>query len=277
MSDNQQQIEYWNGAPGERWAGLFETTERSMTFITSALMPFAGAKPGEHVLDIGCGCGSTTIELAKVVGGTGAVVAVDVSQPMLNVARERAKQAGVQIQFLEADASIFPFNPEFALVFSRFGVMFFADPESAFANIRKALRPGGRLAFVCWRALLENVWAAGPLAAARDLLPPQEAVDPYAPGPFAFADSSRLLAILGRAGFQKARADALDTLMRMGVTLDDAVLASLSIGPLSRAASEVDELSRARIYERVREVLAAFKTPAGIAPPAACWLVSAQA
>lgn len=277
MPGNAEQIEYWNGDPGRRWASLYDTTERSMTFITAALMPFAAAKPGERVLDIGCGCGSTTLHLAKAAGETGFVAAVDISRPMLDVARGRAQEMGLPIQFTEADASSFAFKPEFDLVFSRFGVMFFWDPEAAFGNIRKALKPGGRVAFVCWRTLPENDWAARPLVAARDLLPPPEPVDPYAPGPFAFADSERLIGILGRAGFREARADKLDTLMQMGATLDDAVQASLSIGPLSRAAREVDELSRSRIRERVREVLAAYRTPAGVAPPAACWLVSARA
>ena len=277
MADNTQQIEYWNGPSGERWASLYDMTERSMSFITAALMPFAAAKSGERVLDIGCGCGSTTLLLEKAVGEGGAVSGVDISRPMLNVARERAREAGLSIAFNEADASTFAFQPEFDLVFSRFGVMFFADPEAAFANIRKALKKGGRLAFVCWRALAENTWAARPIAVARDLLPPEQPVDPYAPGPFAFADADRLIGILTRAGFREAHADKLDTLMNMGATLDDAVGASVSIGPLARVAGDLDELTRARIRERVREALAAFKTPAGIAPPAACWLVGARA
>src|SRR5579871_443027 len=277
MADNTQQIEYWNGPSGQRWASLYEMTERGMSFITSALMPFAAAREGEHVLDIGCGCGSTALLLARAVGAHGKVSAVDISRPMLDVARARATEAGLEIEFREADASVTDFGPGFDLVFSRFGVMFFAEPEAAFANIRKALKPGGRIAFVCWRALAENAWAAQPIAVARDLLPPEPPPDPFAPGPFAFADSSRLLQILARAGFREPGAEKLDTLMNLGANLDDAVGASLSIGPLARAAVELDELTRARVRERVREVLMPYQTPAGVAPPAACWLVRARA
>ena len=277
MQDNSQQIEFWNGPSGERWASLNEVTERSLSFITAALIPFAGAKPGDHVLDLGCGCASTSLAFAQAVGPAGAVTGVDISRPMLEVAKRRAKESGAQIEFIEADASAHAFEPEYDLIFSRFGVMFFADPRRAFANIRKALKGGGRLAFVCWRALAENTWAARPLSAALDLLPPQPPVDPLAPGPFAFADGDRLVSLLLSAGFRNANAEALDTVMNMGATLDDAASAALSVGPLARAAGELSESDRGKVRERVRRVLAEFETPAGITPPAACWLVSARA
>ena len=277
MSDNSQQIEFWNGPSGQRWAALNETTDRSLSFVTAALMPFAAAKTGERVLDVGCGCGSTTLALAEAVGPSGAVTGIDISRPMLDVARRRAAEKGAKITFFEADASAHTFKPEYDLVFSRFGVMFFADPLSAFSNIRKALSTGGRLAFVCWRAFPDNVWAARPLGAALDLLPPQPPIDPHAPGPFAFADSARLVSILRNAGFHDPRADALDTVMNMGATVEDGAKAALSVGPLARAAGDVDDATKARILERVRGVLLEFKTPAGITPPAACWLVTARA
>ncbi len=263
MSDNLQQIEFWNGPPGQRWAALSETTDRTLSLITAALMPFAAAKPGERVLDIGCGCASTTLALATAVGATGSVTGIDISRPMLEVARKRAADTGAGISFIEADASQYAFKSAFDLVFSRFGVMFFSDPLMAFTNIRKALSAGGRIVFVCWRAFPENAWAARPLAAAFDLLPPQPPVEPHAPGPFAFADRERLISILGHSGFRDARVEKLDTMANLGATLEDAVAASLNIGPLSRAAMELDEATRDQVRERVREVLAAFETPAG--------------
>jgi SAM-dependent methyltransferase len=277
MSDNTQQIEFWNGPSGQRWAALTDTTDRSLSFITAALMPFAAVKTGERVLDVGCGCASTTLALAEAVGPSGSVTGIDISRPMLDVARRRVAERGAKISFLEADASVHSFQPEYDLVFSRFGVMFFSDPTGAFANIRKALSPIGRLAFVCWRTLPENVWAARPLAAAVDLLPPQPPVDPLAPGPFAFADSARLISILRDAGFVDPRANPLDTVMNMGASVEDAAKAALSVGPLARAAGEVDEAIRAKILERVGGVVSDYTTPAGITPPAACWLVSASA
>jgi SAM-dependent methyltransferase len=240
-------------------------------------MAALGPKPNERVIDIGCGCGATSLELARRVGPGGRVLGADISAPMLEVARRRANAEGLtQAGFVEADAQTYQFTPADA-AFSRFGVMFFADPLGAFSNIRKALSKDRRLAFVCWREFPENVWAARPLAAALDLLPPQPSVDPHAPGPFAFADSARLVSILRDAGFRDPCAEKLDTVMNMGATVEDAAKAALSVGPLARAAGEVDDATKAKILERVSPVLSEFKTPAGITPPAACWLVGARA
>ncbi|MBV9331410.1 MAG: class I SAM-dependent methyltransferase [Alphaproteobacteria bacterium] len=276
-SDNAQQIEFWNGLAGERWATLSDVTERSLGFITAALMPFAAARQGERVLDLGCGCGATSIELAKAVGTSGRVCGIDISKPMLRVARERASAEGVSVTFTEADASAHPFQPDCDLAFSRFGVMFFADPAAAFANIRTALSPRGRLVFVCWRDLSENLWAHGPLEAARDLLPPQPPLELGAPGPFAFADGDRLRSILTRAGYTGIELQKLDTVMHMGATLEDAVRTALNIGPLSRAVGELSDSALIEVRLRAGNALKAFETPAGITPPAACWLLRANA
>ena len=248
-----------------------------MADIAAAAYAFAAARPGEHVLDVGCGCGTTTLDHAKAVGPSGAVAGIDISHPMLEVARRRAAEAGVAIDFREADASDAAFKPEFDLVFSRFGVMFFADPVAAFANIRKALKPGGRLRFVCWRAPAENLWATAPFLAAKDLLPPQEATDPHAPGPFAFADGERLKDILGKAGFSDSRLGKLETHMHMGADVDEAVDQAFKLGPLARALAEADDTLKDEVRARIREALAKFQTPRGIALPAACWLVAAGA
>lgn len=276
MSGNETQIEYWNGKVGERWAAFQDTLDRAMSAITASVLAFAAAKPGERVLDIGCGCGTTALALAKRVAPGGRVSGIDISAPMLARAHERAREADTDIAFVEADASDFAFKPEYDLVFSRFGVMFFAGPVSAFANIRKALKPGGRMAFVCWRALRENDWASAPFAAARDLLPPQEPMDPFAPGPFAFADGERVKGILEEAGFSNVRLEELDTAMDMGADLEAAIEQSLKIGPLARALSEADEAVKDKVRARIRDALAAYLTPQGVLAPAACWLVRAR-
>ncbi|HEX3808327.1 MAG TPA: methyltransferase domain-containing protein [Rhizomicrobium sp.] len=275
MSSNEQQIEYWNGEVGERWARLQETLDADMVDITASLLPFAAAKLGEHILDIGCGCGTTTIALAKAAGANGAVTGVDISRPMLSLARSRADAAKAKISFLEADAAAHAFAPEYDLAFSKFGVMFFADPLAAFSNIRKSLKPHGRLAFACWRTAAENLWASAPYAAARDLLPPQEPADPIAPGPFAFADSGRLRNILDEAGFTDIRIKPLDSVMHMGATIDDAAAQVLNIGPLAKAAADLDGRTREEIRRVAAQAMEKFKTPNGIAPLAACWLVGA--
>jgi SAM-dependent methyltransferase len=273
MTVNEQQIEYWNGAVGERWARLQETIDASLMPITEALMPFANPRPRERVLDIGCGCGTTSYMLARAVGPEGNVTGVDISEPMLGVARSR----GIGVNFRKADAAVHLFHSTHDLVFSRFGVMFFDDPAAAFANIRKALKPRGRLAFVCWRGQVANLWASAPFAAARDLLPPPaQPADPLAPGPFAFADPERLGTILAKAGYQNIRIEQLDTVMVMGATPADAAAQAFNIGPLAFATKDIDDDTlRDRIRGLVEEALAPYAGARGVAPPASCWLVGA--
>ncbi len=273
---NADQIAYWNGLAGERWAKYQPQLERGMADITAALLPFAVAKSGERVLDIGCGSGGTSIAYAQAVGPTGAVTGVDVSKPMLEIARARPKPAGANVTFVEADAATTRFAPEHDLVASRFGVMFFADPISAFTNIRTALKPGGRLAFVCWRPLAENAWSRVPMEIGKPLLPPQPPADPLAPGPFAFADAARTKSILENAGFKNIRIEKLETRMWLGADSQEAVTQALSIGPLARALVEVDTALKDKIRALVKARLQEFAGPEGIAPPAACWLVGAN-
>ena len=269
-ASNAEQIEYWNGKVGERWAAFQETLDAAMADITAAALAFADARPGERALDVGCGCGTTALRLAAATGAP--VTGVDISAPMLAVARKRAPA----LTFIEADASVHGFDPSFDLVFSRFGVMFFADPAGAFANIRTALKPGGRLRFVCWRTAPENAWAAATFAAVKDLLPPQPPADPTAPGPFAFGDGERLKGILGRAGFRNARLEKLDTAMNMGASLDAAIDQAFKIGPTARALAEVDDATKAVARRRIGEALARFLGPRGVTPPAACWLAAGE-
>jgi len=277
MSGNADQIEFWNGPAGKHWAERQEAMDRTLGSIHPALMAFAAAKPGEHVVDIGCGSGTTSMALADAVGATGQVTGVDISRPMLNLARKRACAAGKAVAFVEADASAFPFATEIDLVFSRFGVMFFDQPARAFENIHRALKPSGRLAFVCWRPPQENAWVSAPMAAARPFLPQTAPADPLAPGPFAFADPDRVKLILTEAGFRNVRVDPLDTVMNLGSSLDSATQQMLEVGPLARALADVDETTRAKIAAAVRVALEKYATPGGISPAAACWLVGAKA
>jgi SAM-dependent methyltransferase len=276
-TSNAEQIEFWNGRAGEKWVSLQDAMDRNMNSIMDALMPFAAAQSGERVLDIGCGCGSTTLALAKSVTSEGMVIGIDVSAPMLELARARVAAGNAAVEFIEADASTRSFEPAFDLVFSRFGVMFFADPIGAFRNIRAALKPGGRVVFVCWRAMAENPWAFVPLEAARELLPPQPPADPHAPGPFAFAERARLESILRNAGFRDIEIEAFDGPMNIGQTIKDASAMMLEIGPLSRAAAELDDDTKARIRVLVAEVITKFATPTGVTPPGASWLVRSRA
>ena len=274
--NNQQQIEYWNGRAGERWADLQDSIDRNLGHITQSFVPFVNAKPGMQVLDIGCGCGTTTLTFAEAVAPGGAIAAIDISAPMLAVARARAAGMNADITFTEADASSYDFQPVFDLVVSRFGVMFFAEPAPAFRNIRRALVGGGTIAFVCWRSVLENGWAATPMGAARAFLPPQEPPDPYAPGPFAFAEKPRLESILAEAGFRDIHIEKFDGHMEMGATAEDAAREALNIGPLARAAAELDESTREKIRAAAAKAMGQYATARGVYAPVACWFVRAK-
>src|SRR5689334_8579890 len=166
------------------WAQVREPLERQLAPLGRRALAALAPRPGESVLDIGCGGGDTALDLARAVAPDGTVVGIDLSAAVLAFA-QRAARGNERIRFVQADAQVFPFEPaSFDATFSRFGVMFFADPTAAFINIRRSLRPNGRLAFVCWENQLDIL----PLRAASAHLPPQPAHDPNAPGPFAFAD-----------------------------------------------------------------------------------------
>jgi len=277
MSLNQAQIDYWNGPLGEKWAKYQGEMDRTLADSAKAALALAGARPGERVLDIGCGTGGTSLLLAEAVGPGGAVTGVDVSQPMLALARTRARAKN--IQFIEADAATYPFRPEHDLIFSRFGVMFFVDPASAFANIRNAAAKSARLAFICWRAAAENEWASLPYGIAKPLLPAQPLADPHAPGPFAFADAAYLRAILERAGFSAIRIAPFQGYMNLGRDPAQAAFQSTNLmGPTSRALRDADTATRARVMDAITKELAKIDTGGDeIRLGTACWLVSASA
>jgi SAM-dependent methyltransferase len=194
---------------------------------------------------------------------------------MLAVARERAGAAGLgQAQFLQADAQVYAFEPVDG-AFSRFGVMFFEGPVAAFANIRRALRPGGRVAFVCWRQLAENPWMTVPMAAVLPLLPaPPAAPAPGAPGPFAFADRDRLFAILRDAGFGDISIEPFDAKVDWG-DLDTSVRMALRLGPVAGRVRENPDLAD-RMAEAVRAAFAPHAIEAGVRLDSATWIVLAK-
>jgi SAM-dependent methyltransferase len=276
MTANQDQIDYWNGPISVNWAKYQSEMDRNLSEANAGLMKLAAPQLGENVLDIGCGCGETTWRLAEAVGPGGKILAVDVSRPLLAQARVRGQAKNVR--FEEADASAYAFQPEYDLIFSRFGVMFFEDPAAAFANIRKAAAKGARLAFVCWRPVQENEWTMLPMSAARPLLPEQPAPDPTAPGPFAFSDPQRVKDILTKAGFQDVKIEKLDGVMDLGPSAEYAGFQMTNLGPVSRALRDESDVTRAKVQEAVTAAFAKFQKPGqNVAPGIACWLVSARA
>jgi SAM-dependent methyltransferase len=274
VEPNADQIAYWNAGAGPIWVALQETLDRQLHGLGLAAIDALKPRAGERLIDIGCGCGDTTLELARRVGPAGSVLGVDISAPMLDVARERAEAAGLaQAAFERADAQTAAFEPADG-AFSRFGVMFFADPPAAFANIRRALKPGGRIAFVCWRSVAENPWITAPMAAAAHLLPPPTPPTPGAPGPFAFADPDHLRGVLSAGGFQAINIEPCD--QKIGwADVDTAVRAALNVGPLGAVLRENLALVEP-VRAAVRDALAARADDTGVHMDSASWIVLAS-
>lgn len=282
---NAQQIDEWNGNSGARWVEHQEWLDRRLAAFGAAALAAAAPRAGESVLDIGCGAGATTLELARAVAPSGRVTGIDISEPLLARARERARAGagagGLAADFVAADASRHAF-PEgsFDLLFSRFGVMFFDDPVAAFRHLHSLLASTGRLAFVAWRAVAENDWFRLPLKAAFTVLPPQPRPEPFAPGPFAFADRARVDAILAEAGFKDVGFAPFDAPMLQGAGNDavDTVMGEiLRVGPIARLLADAPDATARQAEDCIRTALAARQADGRLVLSGGAWIVTARA
>lgn len=273
MTANTEQSTFWNADPGQNWVRHQADLDTIMSPVTDLLLRAAAPLPGEQLLDIGCGAGASSFALAEAVGPAGHVLGLDISDPLLARAEARRAALGLTtLTFTRADAQDHPFPPaRFDLAASRFGVMFFADPVAAFANIGRALRPGGRVAFAAWAAIEHNPWFALPRRAALDRLGPVAPGDPDAPGPMAFRDIARVRDLLTAAGFTACAGDCVATqLFHPGGVAAITALAG-EIGPLGGILRERNgtETDRAAILDRLARDLAPFARADGIHIPAA--------
>jgi len=273
MSGNLQQHKYWNGQAGETWTSNQVKLDRMLSPLSAEAVRIAAAMPGERVIDIGCGCGDTSIALA----GTGAVVqGIDLSKPMLSLASQRA-QAMQGVSFTQADAAVVPFAQPVQLLFSRFGVMFFEDPIKAFRHLHGGLSKDGRLVFICWQKPTANPWMSLGGRALQPFLPaPASPPDPRAPGPFAFSDPAYVEEVLVKAGFNEIVIEPLKRDLKVADTLDEALTIQGQVGPAARAMAELsgDDLEKA--LDAVRQVLQDHMSDQGLWLGSAVWLVSAR-
>ena len=270
-----EQAAYWNGPGGEGWLAAYQRIQRAIGDIGDVGLAAAAPRQGEHVIDIGCGTGDTTAALARAVGLTGHLLGVDISETLITAARAHRLDNAT---FVVGDAATHPFQAgHYDLVFSRFGVMFFADPVAAFRNIRRALKPAGRLVFIAWRSPQENPWATVPVLAAQPFLPPQQRPGPEEPGQFSFGDRARVERILGEAGFGAPSFEPIDRQIWMGDSVAEVAAGAGKFGPLARAFAAAEPAAIEKAKQAIAEVLAPHEGPDGVRLPGACWLVQANA
>ena len=278
---NKTQREFWNSPAARAWADEHERMDRLVAELTTQLFEFAAPKPGEHVLDIGCGGGTTTLELARRVGPSGHVIGADIAEHSIAGVRRRIADAGLtQAEASVADVSVYPFAPQsLDLVFSRFGVMFFADPTTAFTNVRHAVKPDGRLTVLVFRTPKENLWPQGPFEAVRHLLPPAPPPGPEDPGPFSWADPARVRRILDGAGFRDISLTPLDPKIRLAPPgrIADAIDFMMTFGPLTRVVPSLPAEQQRALRAELENFFRRYDGPQGIVLPAANWIVQARA
>lgn len=268
----------WDGEQGEVWVANHARLEEMLGRFTPGLLTAAAIKPDDAVVDVGCGCGETTVQAAGAAR-SGRVLGVDLSAPMLARARQLAAAQGADnVVFEQADAEVYPFpGASFDTAISRFGLMFFNDPPVAFANIGRALRPGGRLGFLSWQALERNEQVALPLrVAAAQGVPVSFSTGAQEPGPFSLADPERIRDLLGEAGFGGIRIEPVEQRLRVGDDADD-VLAFYRTQPMAKTCMQAAPAELAeRVLEAIRAALVPHESAEGLFLDSAAWLVSAH-
>lgn len=276
---NAAQAHHWNHEAGPSWVVRQAQLDRMLEPLGESALAAAHPSAGERVVDIGCGCGATTIALAERVGPTGRVLGIDISEPMLARAQERCSDLGLaNVELLCADAQRAAIPRGHDVAFSRFGIMFFEDPVAAIDNIGRGLRKDGRLAFVCWQERARNPWMGIPMAIALQHVPPPPPLPADAPGPYAFADRDRVAGILSDAGFVDVVIDSLehDLLVGGASNLDDAAAFAVDSGSVRTLLRDADDEARRLAAESIRAAFEPYAGADGVRIASAAWVVSAR-
>jgi SAM-dependent methyltransferase len=275
QTDNEQ-ITLWNGPAGHAWVEAQGLLDHLFKPFEDLIIERISAAPTGEVLDVGCGTGSTTLAVARLLGANGRCTGIDVSDPMIVAARDRAQRERTPASFIRANAQIHRFEPgSFDVIISRFGVMFFDDPVKAFANLRSAAREDARLVIIAWRSAADNPFMTTAERAAAPLLPELPARQPDAPGQFAFGDARRVHSILKEGGWAEIDIRPID----VACTLPEKQLIPYltRVGPVGRTLEHADEQTRAHVIETVRAAFDLYVHGSEVRFTSACWIVCARA
>ena len=281
-ADNEEAVRAWNGVLFDRFVEFRHVVSGGLAPHGDAAIELAPPRPGDRVLDVGCGFGDASQQLAVLVGPEGSVLGVDVADRVIEAAVAEAAAAGTSnLRFEVRDVQITEFDDTFDYAFSRFGTMFFANPVPALRNMRRALVPGGRLCMVVWRRKLDNPWIHRAELVVKPLLKEDENADEprCGPGPFSMADADTTSAILLAAGFQEIAFHRCDLPIMIGRDLEDAINSNLAIGPAAEAlrlAGAEGARLRPQLSELLRTALAEFETPHGVIADSSTWAVTAR-
>lgn len=274
---NQAMREFWAGDGAQQYAEHGTRWETMMAPFGAAMFDAVALQPGERVLDVGCGWGATTVEAAERVAPDGSVVGVDISAQMLAPARQRTADL-TNVTLLAVDAQTHSFEPEsYDAVISRFATMFFGDPPAAFANLRRALRPGGRLSFVCWQGPMKTEWVAVAMAAAVPLVGrPPDLGEPEAPGTFAFADGDHVRRVVAAGGFGEVTLAPVTRPQRIADGAEAAAAFVMSLPETRQYLEGVPEDTVTKVRGALNDAFAKYAGPHGVVTDAAAWLVTAR-
>lgn len=274
---NMEQAAYWAGTGGDHWVAEQARYDRMTAPFGDRVVEVLGARPGQRVLDVGCGTGALSLAIGPLVAPEGSVLGLDISPPMLAVATRRGRAAGQDnVTFQRGDAQVHDL-PEggFDAVVSRFGVMFFDDPHAAFANLARSVRPGGRFVFACWQAMAANEWLVVPVAAALTQVPMPDLGSLAGPGPFSLAEPDDIRSILEGAGLPGASVEDVHRPMRLGATVDDTVTFMQGTDMAAILLGDAADDAAAAAWDAVRAALGRYAGSDGVVLEGAAWVVAA--
>jgi len=278
--DRNEFVAFWNDVLADKFERFRNILIDGLSYHSEAPLSRLELAPASRILDVGCGWGDTALRLAKMTGPSGEVIGLDCCNSFLEKGRRDATAAGIRnVRFIEADVESYPFSSEFDLCFSRFGMMFFANPVAAMRNVRRALKPGGRLVFITWRAIDDNPWLGVPKKVVLKFLPPPgDAAQTCGPGPFSMASSSLVSAQLKAAGFTGISFERSDGPVMVGANLEQAMQFQLALGPageICREAGAEAEVRRSEIEEALRTTLASYLQEGRVIMGSSSWTITA--